>query len=70
MRNQNQNEEKFAKKLREINQSTTLDLRGICIGDAEAKEIAEALKVSKSLTSLDLRATNIRDSGAKESPKL
>ena len=43
---------------------TNLDLSGICISDAGATCIAEAIKVNKTLTNLDLRGNSISAAGA------
>ncbi|WP_425361484.1 hypothetical protein [Candidatus Tisiphia endosymbiont of Ceraclea dissimilis] len=47
------------------NSITTLDLSNTGIGDAGAKDLAEALKINKSITSIDLCYNKIGDTEAK-----
>ena len=66
MGNANEILKKSVKYLKENDKSTSLDLSFKRIGDAGAKDIAEALKSNKYLTKLYLYNNNIGDSGAKE----
>ena len=45
---------------------TLIDVNSKQIGDAEAKELAEALKVNQTITRIDLGGNQIGDAGAKE----